>query len=141
MVASIDKILKAMPHSSIPPIIGQPTYPSIHKIQQYLSSNATSIQYNLGCGTLDLIYITLSPTVYATLLATLFVFPPNPGATVTIPSTATASKFSSIRRAHDESQEIFKEYDNTDQALKKITDQSYLRVMLKRSYQFQPYSM
>ena len=79
-----------MPHSSIPPIIGQPTYSSIHEIHQFLSSNAASIQSNLGCGTLGLIYLTLSLTVYATLLASLFVPPPNPGATATIPSLTTA---------------------------------------------------
>ena len=120
MVASIDKILKAMPHSSIPPIIGHPTYSSIHEIHQFLISNAASIQSNLGCGTLGLIYLTLSPTVYDTLSATLLVPPPNPGTTVKIPSTATASQTSSIRQAHDEAQEIFKEYDNTNNALKNL---------------------
>ena len=133
MVASIDKILEAMTHSSIPPIIGQPTYSSIHEIHQYLSSNAASIQSNLGCGTLGLIYLTLSPTVYATLLDTLFVPPPNPGATAKIHSTTTASQTSSIRRAHDESQEIFKEYDNTNKALKKVligaVDDIFLRAI------------
>ena len=109
MVDSIDKILEAMPHSSIPPIIGQQTYSSIHKIHQFLSSNAASIQSNLGCGTLGLIYLTLSPTVYAILSATLFVPPPNPSATATIPSAATALQTSSIFRAHNESQEILKE--------------------------------
>ena len=97
-----------MPHSSIRPIIGQPTYSSIHEIHQFLSSNATSIQSNLGYGTLGLIYLNLSTTVYATLSATLFVPPPNLGATATIPSTTTASQTSSICRAHDEAQEIFK---------------------------------
>ena len=67
MVASIDKIVEAMPHSSIRPITGQPTYSYIHEIHQYLSSNAASIQSNLVCGTLGLIYLTLSPTVHATL--------------------------------------------------------------------------
>ena len=91
MVALIHKILEAMPQSSIPPIIGQQTYSSIHEIHQYLSSNAVSIQSNLGCGTLGLIYLTLLPTVYATLSATLFVPPPNPGTTATITSTTTAA--------------------------------------------------
>ena len=85
MIASINKILEAVPHSSIPPIIGQPTYYSTHEIHQFLSSNAASVQSNLGCGTMGLIYLTLSPTVYATLSATLFVPPPNPGDTATIP--------------------------------------------------------
>ena len=136
MVASIDKILEAMPHSSIPPIIGQPTYSSIHEIHQFLSSNAASIQSNLGCGTLGLIYLTLLPTVYATLSATIFVPPPNPGATATISSAATPSQTSSIRRAHDESQEIFKEYNNTNKALKKLligaVDDIFLRAIQAR---------
>ena len=136
MVASIDKILEAMPHFSIPPIIGQPTYSSIHEIHQYLSSNAASIQSNLGCGTLGLIYLTLYPTVYATLSATIFGLPPNPGATATIPSTATSAQTFSIRRAHNESQEIFKEYDSTDKALKKLlinaVDDIFLRAIRAR---------
>ena len=109
-----------MPYSSIPPNISQPTYPPIHKIHQYLSSNAAPIQSNLGCGTMGLIYLTISPTVYATLSATLFIPPHSPGATATIPYTATALQTSSICQAHKDSQEIFKEYDNTDKALKNI---------------------
>ena len=85
-----------MPHSSILPIIGQPTYSSIHEIHQFLSSNAASIQSNLVCGTLGLVYLTLLSNFYATLLATLFVPPPNPGATGTTPSTATSWQTSSI---------------------------------------------
>ena len=69
---------------------------------------------------MGLIYLTLSPTVYATLLATLFVPPPNPGATATIPSIVTAAQTSSIHQSHDESQEVFKEYDNTDKSLKNL---------------------
>ena len=120
-----------MPNSSIPPIIGQKTYSSIHEIQQYLRSNAASIQSNLGCGTLGLIYLTLSPTVYATLLATLFVPPPNPGATATINSTATASQTSSIRRSHDESQEVFNKYDNTDKSLKNLLISAFDDIFLR----------
>ena len=86
-----------MPHFSIPPINAQPTYSSIHEIHQFLSSNAVSIQSNLGCGILGLIYLTLLTTVYATLSATLFIPPPNPGATAKVPSTATAAQTSSIR--------------------------------------------
>ena len=109
-----------MHHSSIPPIIGQPTYSFIHKIHQFPSSNAASIQSHLGCGTLCLIYLTLLPTAYATLLATPFVPSPNPSATATIPPAATASQISSIRRAYDEAQEIFKYYNNTDKAIKNL---------------------
>ena len=131
MVYSIDKILEAMPHYSIPPIIGQPTYSSIHEIHQYLSSNAASIQSNLGCGTLGLIYLTLSPTVYANLSATLFIPSPNPGATAKIISTATAAQTSSIRRAHNEPQKSFKEYDNTDKEIKKLLISAVENIFLR----------
>ena len=85
---------------------------------------------------LSLIYLTFSSTVYAPLSATLFVPTPNPGATATIPSTATASQTSSIRQAHGKSQEISKKYDNTDKALKNIligaVDDIFLRAILAR---------
>ena len=80
---------------------------------------------------LGLIYLTVSQTVYATLMSTLFVPPTKPGATTIIPSAATASQTSSIRQSHNESQEIFKEYDNTDKALKNLligaVDEIFLR--------------
>ena len=85
---------------------------------------------------MGLIYLTLSPTVYATLSATPFVTPPNPGATAITPPTATASQISSIRRAHDEAQETFKEYVNTDKALKNLpigaVDDIFLRAIRAR---------
>ena len=131
MVASINKIIEAVSQSSIPPVIGQTTYYSIHKIHQYLSSNTAFIQSNLGCGTLGFIYLTLSPIIYATLSATLFVPPPNPGATTTIPSTLTAAQTSYIRQAHTESQEVFNKDDNTDKSLKNLLISAFDDIFLR----------
>ena len=70
-------------------------------MHELLNLNAASVNTNLGCGTLGHLFLTLSPTVYATLLTTRVVPPPNPRATPVIPAGATGPKAASIRYAHD----------------------------------------
>ena len=67
---SVDKIVEIFENSTIPPIDSKPMYAKIHAMYELLNSNAASVNTNLGCDTLIYLCITLSPTVYATLLKT-----------------------------------------------------------------------
>ena len=55
------------PFPEIPPIVGNPTYNTIAEVNLKLNSNSPSVESNLGCGTLGLLQITVSPAVYSTL--------------------------------------------------------------------------
>ena len=101
MPPAINKIVDGLPFPTISPIIGAPNYETIAKVHLKLNSNATSAQSNLGCGTLGLLEITVSPSVYATLSATDFISPINPGAEPTIPSIASGSQITNLCYAHD----------------------------------------
>ena len=119
MPTAIDKIVDGFPFPTIPPIVGTPTYNTIAEVNLKLNSNSVSVQSNLGCGTLGLLQLTLSPTVYNTLSATHFIVPVNPGSVPIIPSNSTGAQITEIRYAFDTAAALFNEYDCTDKALRK----------------------
>ena len=83
-----------------------------------LNSKSPSVQYNLGCGTLGLLQLTVSPAVYNTLSMTPFVVPINPGSVPTIPANSTGAQITELRYAFDTASALFNEYDRTDKALR-----------------------
>ena len=117
MPTAIDKIVDGFPFPTISPIIGAPNYETIAKVHLKINSNATSVKSNLGCGTLGLLQLTVSPAVYATLSATAFINPVNPGADPTIPSIASGPQITNLRYTHDVSTAVFNEYNQTDKAI------------------------
>ena len=98
---TVYKLVEIFESLHIPPIDGKPTYATLHGMHNLLNSNAASVATNIGCGTLGHLCLTLSPTVYATLLTTRVVPPLNIGATPVIPAGVTSPKAASIRYAHD----------------------------------------
>ena len=88
MPSSIEKIVDGFPFPTIDPIIGTPDYKSIADIHLKLNLNAVSVQSNLGCGTLSLLFLTVLTAVYATLSTTKFVPPVNPGTNVVVDKVA-----------------------------------------------------
>ena len=78
MPTAIDKIVDFTPFQTIPPIVGTPTYNTIAEVNLKLYSNAASIQSNLGCVTLSLLQLTVSPVIYNTLSSIAFIVPVNP---------------------------------------------------------------
>ena len=76
-------------------IVGTPDYESIAEIHLKLNSNA-----NLGCGTLGLIFLTVSPAVYNALSPVACVPPVNPGPEPDITADATGSAIADLRYHH-----------------------------------------
>ena len=89
--------MERFPFQTIDPIVGAPNYEKNSKFHFKLNSNAASVHSNLRNGTSGLLYLTLSPTIYATLSATDFVVPVIPGADPVIPSGSTAPQISYLR--------------------------------------------
>ena len=116
---------------TIDPIVGTPDYESIADIHLKLNSNAPSVQSNLGCGTLGLLFLTVSPAVYATLSTIVFVPPAKPGPKPNIPTGANGAAIANLRYHHREATKIFTEYENTDKDLRQLLfasiDKRYVR--------------
>ena len=120
MPSSIKKIVDGFPFPTIDPIIGTLDYESIADIHLKLNSNAASVQSNLGCGKLGLLFLTVSPAVYATLSTTTFVPPVNPGPEPIIPTGLTSAVIAELQYHHTEATKIFTKYENTDKALHRL---------------------
>ena len=118
---------------TINPIVETPEYESIVDIHLKLNLNATSVQSNIGCGTLGPLFLTVLPAVYATLYDITFVPPVNPGPEPNILSGATGATIADLRYHHTLATEIFTEYENTDKALHQLllvsTDKLYVRYL------------
>ena len=75
--------------------------------------------------------LTISPAVYATLLAVAFVPPVNPGPKPKISAGATGAAIVNLRYHHTVATNVFTEYENTDKALHQLllasTDELYVR--------------
>ena len=134
MSTAINKIVDGFLFPNIPPIVGTPTYNTISEVNLKQNSNAASVQSNLGCGTLGLLQLTVSPDVYNTLSVTAFVVPVNPGSSPDIPSNSTGSKITKLCYAFDTVAALFNKYDRTDKALRKII-LTTVDKMLIRSFQ------
>ena len=105
---TVNKLVESFENPSIPLIDGEPTYATLHAMHELLNSNVLSVTTNLGCRTLGHLCLTLSPTIYATLLTTQVVPPPNPGATPVIPAGANGPEAASLE---------FNIFNNVDRAL------------------------
>ena len=123
--------MDGFPFPTIDQITGTPDYEIIADIHLKLNSNAASVQSNLGCVTLGLLFLTVSPAVYATLSTTEFVPPVNPGPKPSIPTGSTGAVTANLRYLHTESTKIFTEYENTDKAIRQLllasTDKLYVQ--------------
>jgi hypothetical protein len=131
MPSLVDSIVEGFPFPTVNPIIGEPNYESIAALHQQLNANAASVQSHLGNGVLGLLYLTVSPAVYANLSAVPFLPPVNPGPTPIIPDRSTVPTTTTIRARFVEDTDIFKQYSTTDKALKQLlvgaVDEMFIR--------------
>ena len=136
MATSVESLIESFPHPNIPPIQGQPTYESITDVTRLLNANTASVHTDLGGGSLGHLILTVPPTVLATLSATPFLVPNNPGPLPIIPNGSTAPETNTITRAHREGLRGWREYINVDAALKqqliKAVNPLYLRTLQHR---------
>ena len=117
-MTSIDKIVDSFPHPTITPIIGKPTYEIIRPMHLFLNANAASVQWHLGNGRLDLLFLTVLPAVFNSLSHVPFVSPPHPGPDRTITYNATAAQILALRHSHAITAKLHRKYDSTSKALK-----------------------
>ena len=93
---SHDKIPEAFPYLTINPIIGQSGYESISEVHLQLNTDSASIQYHLRNCALDLIFFTITPTIYNTLSLIPFIHPVNLGSDIIIPDGSNGPRIADI---------------------------------------------
>ena len=120
MPSSIKKIMDRFLFPTTNPIVGTPDDDCIADINLKLDSKAESVQSHLGCGTLGILFLTVSLAVYAPLSTIVFVTPVNPGTQPNIPTGATGSVIADLRYHQAEATKIFIEYKKIGKALCQI---------------------
>ena len=100
MPLALEKIVESFPHSTVSPIVGQPSYETIAEIQLKLNTNAASVYSHRGNGRLGLLFFMVNPEVYNTESRVAFLPPTNPGRNPTIPDVSTGLQIADIRRRH-----------------------------------------
>ena len=118
-MASTEKIIEGFPHPTITPIVGQLSFHTLKGLKLFLNTNAASVISHFVNGTLGLLWLCLSDTVFNTLFRVPFVPPANPVPISVIPKTSTQLQISAIIDGHKREARVFHELNNTDKALKK----------------------
>ena len=133
MPSTINRIVDGFSFPTIFPIIRTPTYNSIAKVSLKLNSNVSSFQSNPGCGTLVVLQLAVSSTVYTTLSDSAFIVTVNHGLEDDIPDASTGPQTAELCYKHDIATALFNEYDCTDkyflQILLSNVDQMFIRVL------------
>jgi hypothetical protein len=105
------KILENNPHKTLPPIAGQPAYEASKELLLKLNKNAVKVHSNLSDGLLGYLGVTVTPAIYNTVPAQLFVIPPNPGTVPVFPDDLTGGpQIANIREIFTEESIAFKKY-------------------------------
>ena len=137
MPTEIDAIVENFPHPTLTPIEGIPSFASIKTLHLQLNANAASFHSNLGNGQLGLLALVLSQETYNNLSNVPFDIPQNPGPVAIMPAgQITQRQASDIRANFDEDKRVYREYHNTDKALKSqlitAVDEMYIKALSHR---------
>ncbi len=85
MTLSVNDIVAKFPIKILPLIMGEPDYETINHMVQTLYGNAASLATTLGGGVHGHIGIIMGQALYATLMATPYIAPIDPGVLPNIP--------------------------------------------------------
>ena len=102
--------------ANLTPIRGEPTYETVHNLWNKVMAIARSMYSNLGGGTHGHLGLVLKTAQYAAISTTNFTRPDHP-VPLTIPSAATVVQRSTLRDAHTEDLQVFREVMGVEQAL------------------------
>jgi hypothetical protein len=117
-----DEIIAGFPHSSIPKEIGEPTFEDLKVIRRLLNTNAMSVASYEGGGHLDII---MTSEEYFAIAVDVFPVPNNPGPSAAVVGSMTASVIAETTPLHREARQVYRTYHNVDQAIKKLSIESF----------------
>ena len=117
-MSQIEKILAGFPNKNVLPIVGIPNYKTIKELNLLLSVNAASVYPNHGNVSLGHLVLTVYNAVHNTLKDCDFSASTNPGATVDVPTNATAPQIATLKGSHKAALKDWDTYNSVDGALK-----------------------
>ena len=114
MPSTINRILDDYPFQTISPIVWPPNFETFSELYMKLNSAAVSVQSNLGNGTINLLYLTISTTFYTTLSVTAYIVLVSPSSEPIILDGTTGPAIVDLHYAFQLAKDIFIKYDQID---------------------------
>jgi hypothetical protein len=128
-----EKIIAALPHSSLTKVTGEPTFEDQKVIRRLLNTNAMSVASYEGGGRHGHLCIIMTNEEYFAIVVDVFPIPNNPGPSVAVVAGMTAEVKAEATRLHREATQVYRTYHNVDQAIKKLIiklfDDAYLNAL------------
>jgi hypothetical protein len=119
MASTPDELIARFPHSSLPKVTGEPTFEDLKVIRQLLNNNNTSIASYEGGGHYGHLGISMTNEEYFAVAVDVFPVPNNPGPSAAVVAGMTAAVLAETTRLHREATQVYRNYHNVDQAIKK----------------------
>jgi hypothetical protein len=132
MAATVESLIESFPYPTIAPIVGEPMYETSTAVTRQLKANVASVHLELGGGALGHLTLLMMPAVYATISATPYNIPANPGPTATIPTgTPTLVVIQATLHNHTKQLCIWHLHNNVDNALKQQLIRAVSRMYIR----------
>jgi hypothetical protein len=125
MASTLDELIAGFPHSSLPKVIGEPTFDDLKVIRQLLNNNAMSVSSYEGGGRHRHLGIIMTNEEYLAISVEVFPLPNNPGPSAAVVASMTAAVIAETTRLHRDATQVYRTYHNVDQAIKKLIIESF----------------
>jgi hypothetical protein len=120
-----DELIAGFPHSSLPKVIGEPTFEDTKVIRWILNTNDMSVASYEGGGRHRHLGIIMKNEEYFAIAADVFPVPNNPGPSAAVGVGVMAAVIAETTRLHREAIQVHRTYHNVDQAIKKLIIESF----------------
>jgi hypothetical protein len=128
-----DELIAGFPHSSLPKVAGGPTFEDLKVIRRLLNTNAMSRASYEGGGRHGHLGIIMNNKEYFAIAVDVFPVPFNPGPSAPFMTGMAVAVIAETTRLHREVTQVYRTYNNVDQAIKKLLieafDDTYLNAL------------
>jgi hypothetical protein len=120
-----DELIAGFPHSSLPKVTGDPTFENLKVIRRLLNTNAMSVASYEGGGRHGHLRIIMTNEEYFAVAVDVYPVPNNPGPPAAVVAGMTAAVITETTRLHKEATQVYRNYNNVDQAIKKLIIEAF----------------
>jgi hypothetical protein len=128
--STLDKLIAGFPHSSLPKVTGEPTFEDLKVIRRLLNTNAMSVASYEGGGRHGHLGIIMTNEEYFAVAVDVFPVLNNPGPSAAVMAGMTTAVIAETTRLHKEATQVYRNYHNVDQAIKKLSIEAFYDVYL-----------
>jgi hypothetical protein len=120
-----DELIAGFPHSSLPKVIGEPTFEDLKVIRRLLNTNDMSVASYEGGGRHGQLGIIMTNEEYVAIAVDVFPVPNHSGPLAAAVAGMTTAVIAETTRLQLEATQVYPTYHNEDRAIKKLIIESF----------------